>query len=122
MGRPASCLCGECAKCKRRIYMRDWYAKNRERVLTQIADRRKAGSLAAYERERYNTDEQFRKRKKARNAVSIRLKRGTMKRQPCEVCGAPEGHAHHEDYDRPLDVRWLCETHHRAVHGERVAA
>lgn len=101
--------------------MRSWYARNRERILEQIAERRQTGSLAAYERERYHNDAEFNKRKKARNAVNIRIKRGTIKRQPCEICGAELAHAHHDDYNRPLDVRWLCEQHHRAIHGERIA-
>lgn len=24
--------------------------------------------------------------------------------------------AHHDDYERPLDVRWLCRTHHFRFH------
>jgi hypothetical protein len=39
---------------------------------------------------------------------------GKLKRQPCEVCGATENiERHHEDYSKPLDVQWLCPTHHR---------
>lgn len=32
--------------------------------------------------------------------------------------------AHHPDYDRPLDVVWLCQTHHKQAHAivERRAA
>jgi hypothetical protein len=26
--------------------------------------------------------------------------------------------AHHEDYERPEHVRWLCRPHHDAVHHE----
>ena len=39
-------------------------------------------------------------------------------RQPCEICGAERVHAHHEDYNKPLEVRWLCPKHHRARHKE----
>jgi len=24
--------------------------------------------------------------------------------------------AHHDDYSRPLDVRWLCKRHHEEAH------
>jgi hypothetical protein len=102
--------------------MQKWYAKNRDHVLTQIKERRTTGNMAKYERERYANDAEFNKRKKARNAISIRLKRGTIQRGTCEVCGAEKTQAHHVDYNRPLDVRWLCNTHHRAVHGEKVHA
>lgn len=39
-----------------------------------------------------------------------------MKRQPCAECGRPDAQAHHEDYGKPLDVKWLCVTHHRKAH------
>ena len=41
-----------------------------------------------------------------------------MKR-PCENCGALEVEAHHDDYDKPLEVRWLCRHDHRQLHRER---
>lgn len=35
--------------------------------------------------------------------------------EPCEVCGE-KAHAHHDDYAKPLNVRWLCAEHHREWH------
>ena len=32
--------------------------------------------------------------------------------QPCEKCRAARTVAHHDDYDKPLEVRWLCPSHH----------
>ena len=43
-------------------------------------------------------------------------RRGTVKARPCMQCGATPADAHHEDYERPLDVMWLCRTHHRRRH------
>jgi len=35
----------------------------------------------------------------------------------CSTCGGPGLiQAHHEDYDRPLDVEWLCSECHLARH------
>lgn len=31
-----------------------------------------------------------------------------------ECCGRPV--AHHPDYSRPLDVVWLCQSHHKKAH------
>ena len=48
----------------------------------------------------------------ARMRVSLAIKSGRMARGRCLVCGdTPEGH--HENYSKPLDVLWLCRTHHR---------
>jgi hypothetical protein len=49
----------------------------------------------------------------ARGKLNLAVHHGRVKRQPCEVCGAPKAEAHHEDYSKPLDVEWLCPTHHR---------
>ena len=46
---------------------------------------------------------------------------GKLSKQPCEVCGAPTVDAHHDDYSRPLDVRWLCRPHHREHHARQRA-
>jgi hypothetical protein len=59
-----------------------------------------------------------RDKNRARSAVSWALKKGTLTRQPCEVCGAEKTDAHHDNYDEPLGVRWLCRKHHRGVHVE----
>jgi hypothetical protein len=44
------------------------------------------------------------------------LRRGLIVREPCEICGALEVEAHHEDYSKPLQVRFLCRRHHREYH------
>jgi len=45
------------------------------------------------------------------------IKRGTLVRGPCTVCGATENiDGHHTDYTKPLDVVWLCKPHHREAH------
>ena len=37
--------------------------------------------------------------------------------KPCEVCGTAKVVAHHDDYDKPLEVHWLCSSHHHEAHG-----
>lgn len=54
-------------------------------------------------------------------AVGNAVKSGRLVRQPCEKCGDVEAQAHHDDYSKPLDVRWLCFTHHREHHGQKTA-
>ncbi|MER8709143.1 hypothetical protein NKH49_26985 [Mesorhizobium sp. M1088] len=52
----------------------------------------------------------------AQHALRSALKRGLVLQEPCEVCGNLDAEAHHDDYDKPMIVRWLCRLHHRAVH------
>lgn len=55
----------------------------------------------------------------AHSAVGRAIKAGKLIPQPCEVCGATEGvDAHHDDYGRKLDVRWLCRKHHKQQHAD----
>ena len=53
---------------------------------------------------------------RAHAAVHKALRDGTLKRGKCEECGSLRVEAHHDDYDRPLDVRWLCRRHHVEHH------
>lgn len=50
--------------------------------------------------------------------VGRALKSGRLTKQPCEVCGSDDVQAHHDDYRMPLEVRWLCRSHHRMWHNE----
>lgn len=52
------------------------------------------------------------------NAVSRAIKNGSLVRQPCIRCGNEKSLAHHEDYDKPLDVMWLCQPCHKQRHKE----
>lgn len=55
-------------------------------------------------------------KKAASIVVNNAVRDGRLTRQPCEVCGAAKAHAHHGDYGKPLDVRWLCTKHHAEWH------
>ena len=53
----------------------------------------------------------------AKRLVYNAVRRGDLIRQPCAVCSTTENiHAHHCDYDKPLDVMWLCQKHHSDWH------
>jgi len=56
-------------------------------------------------------------RQEARFAVKKAVLSGILEKLPCEVCGSTTRiHAHHGDYSKPLTVKWLCHTHHMAIH------
>jgi hypothetical protein len=57
-------------------------------------------------------------RVQARRAVRHEIAMGRMQRQPCEVCKTPKAQAHHDDYSKPLAVRWLCVRHHAEHHAK----
>lgn len=60
--------------------------------------------------------EKFPHKYRARLTARMAISKGTLMRLPCEVCGGEKVHAHHDDYSKPLDVRWLCAKHHNELH------
>ncbi len=57
-----------------------------------------------------------RRKANARCYAGVYARRGLLKRKPCEVCGTWDNlERHHDDYSKPLEVRWLCRTHHLEV-------
>lgn len=45
------------------------------------------------------------------------VRNGTLKRQPCEICGKEKTDAHHEVYaEKDYKIRWLCHKHHKIIH------
>ena len=49
-------------------------------------------------------------------AVGNAIRDGKLIKKCCEVCGNVESFAHHDDYNKPLLVRWLCDFHHKEWH------
>lgn len=51
-------------------------------------------------------------------AVNNGIKCGKVeKASSCESCGSLDNlHGHHDDYSKPLEVRWLCAACHRQWH------
>jgi ribosomal protein S27AE len=54
----------------------------------------------------------------AHSAVSKAIREGRLDRNPCVRCGEAKSVAHHEDYDKPLEVMWLCQPCHKQRHKE----
>jgi hypothetical protein len=119
-------LDGRMSKCKEchKASVREWYGGTRteraayERVRAQKPDR-KADTARHVRAARLRSPEKY----KARTAVGNALRDGRLRRMPCEVCGSMRVQAHHADYSKPLDVRWLCFKHHREhEHGQVVVS
>jgi hypothetical protein len=54
----------------------------------------------------------------AHASVFKAVRNGTLVRQPCIRCNEIKVIAHHEDYDYPLVVMWLCQPCHKKRHKE----
>lgn len=110
--------CKECTK----LYVKGHYRAHKdhyreyERARDKRAER-KAAKLK-YSRAR---KQRFPHKAKANSMVGNAIRDGRLIRQPCEVCGEQRTEAHHDDYNKPLDVRWLCFVHHREHHGQEAA-
>lgn len=89
--------------------MRDYYRRCAD-VIREQAKRsrnRRIEKVRAYDRARgFRGDPE---KTKARNAARV------LERQPCEICGR-RAEAHHDNYSKPLEVRWLCKQHHAELH------
>ena len=55
-------------------------------------------------------------RVKAQDAINNAIKDGRLTRICCLICGEAKSEAHHPDYEKPFDVIWLCQMHHREAH------
>lgn len=58
------------------------------------------------------------KKRQVHSKVSNAVRSGLLVKGTCEVCGDIKVYAHHCDYDKPLDIIWLCAKHHRQWHEE----
>lgn len=125
VARPITCTCGTCKKCLDRT-------KKRLEYQAMTPEQRRAWRARKDPLKRYATNRVARKRHierhpekaEARKLLQRALRSGRIARLPCEVCGAVHGvprvdgaptrvEAHHDDYRKPLEVRWLCTEHHR---------
>lgn len=130
--------CAECVRAYRRewsarhpgysaLKRKEWAEKNPERareIERRKYERRKAKrpakvprppALTMSERKRRYEDKHPLKAE-ARKIYRYALRMGRLEKQPCEVCGEFEVDGHHDDYLKPLEVRWLCRKHHAEHH------
>ena len=57
------------------------------------------------------------KKHKAQNLVNNNVRNGNLHKEPCCICGSNKNIvAHHDDYDKPLNVRWMCQACHVSWH------
>ena len=102
---------------KRNRSHREDYQKNKEKIALRIkkysqTPRGKEVSKISDKRQRKKYPEKY----QARQEVLKAMRKGILIPKPCEVCGLVKVEAHHEDYSKPLNVKWLCKKHHTEAH------
>ena len=110
---------------KKQKYMQQYYQNNKEE--RKLYRQKIKEKVNAYLREpknrakRRESRKRYRKnhpdRQRAHSLYTYAVKHGKLERQPCGICGSIKNiHGHHPDYSKPLEVIWLCRTHHYAEH------
>lgn len=103
---------GRCKECER-LYRREKRLKNPEhyRQRDKKYNQKHREKRREYSR-KYNKENRL--KIIAHRMVKEAIKAGLLIPQPCEKCKSINKiEAHHDDYSKPLKVRWLCRTHHR---------
>lgn len=58
------------------------------------------------------------KKSKARAYANVYKLRGIINRNSCFLCNSTNAEMHHENYDEPLNVIWLCRSCHLEHHSK----
>lgn len=91
-------------------------ANNPDRIAARksyaTSDRGKEARIRASQAWQFRHPKQW----EANRILSRALRLGWVQKTPCFICGATHVEGHHPDYDRPLDVVWLCVKHHKEIH------
>lgn len=63
--------------------------------------------------------EKYPNKYRAHGIVQRAVRSGRLFQEDCSECGSSESiHAHHDDYLKPLNVRWLCAACHHQWHAK----
>jgi hypothetical protein len=127
LGEGRKIYCYECGKVKENIKNGYCHACDAARDRERRMHFKQTPGFAEREREKVNNrvknDLIFKIKKDIHLLTNAATRLGILDRQPCEVCGEMKVDAHHDDYNKPMEVRWLCRLHHNEhhrLHGEAI--
>ncbi len=84
-----------------------------------VRDRAKWTEMPKEQRKRLSEKKRQNPHTLVRETLKRHLRKGLVVKLPCEVCGNTKVDGHHDDYSKPLEVRWLCKVHHLEAHGRK---
>lgn len=122
---------GKCKACTKRDVVQNRvenldhyvaYDKGRANLPHRVAARKEYAKShpEVIRRCRLNSKNRYPMRYAARVITGNAIRDKRITKEPCEFCGNTVVEAHHVDYCQPLNVRWLCQKHHRDVHSGRI--
>ena len=94
---------------QKNAYKLAWYHAHKNPEKKRAYYRANRGKWLEWQRE---CRRKYPERSRTRATLGRAVKNGTLIRGACEMCGAVKTEAHHENYSKPLEVRWLCRLHH----------
>ena len=117
----------KCRTCDREIVVYEWRRRGydwrcakckthpeHKRVLNRRY--KSSDEFKSSRRQRRWEDQEFRKKDKCRKLTQYAIATGKLQKYACADCGCEEVEAHHEQYDDPLIVVWLCRFCHLKRH------
>lgn len=126
MGDGRLSFCKDCVRAR----VRDHRDRNRDTIneYKRLYSRQEhvLARMRRYQRENPDVHAAANKRWSEANVVKkrahLKVRRavlaGRLQKKPCLFCGDERVEGHHENYNEPLVVVWLCTKHHREVHRE----
>ena len=105
----------QCKKCMAEFNKHYRQTEKRKRAVWKYNRSEKGRKCDRKSVDKYH--ERYPERRKAVNAVNNAIRSGNMERELCETDRCYNvGQAHHDDYNKPFQVRWLCSKHHSEHH------
>lgn len=95
-------------------YHKKAYKKNKAKHLEKQKQYRKTKTYKIKHRKDSRLNYKRNKEKViCRAKLNYAISTGKIEKKPCQVCGVLKTEAHHDDYAKPLEVKWFCTKHHR---------
>ena len=112
--------CSDCRKRHEREYMRDYvteWNKNHLEQARNIWNKAFDRWYETHKEEHYKRRLAYAQDNPQRHRAQCYAFRVFPDRQICEIEGCLElGQRHHDDYNKPYEIRWLCHKHHKELH------